>query len=378
MARLDLLNFGEFLGHFCYAPHTHETSGIDPWVPRSEMCSISCLILEFAMTLFFSVSPSVVHGCPMRKHRGFTLVELLVVIAIIGVLVGLLLPAVQAAREAARRADCQNRMRQVVMAGHNYESAYKRFPGYAGEMAPLAVDVGSAAARPEARGVPWMVQIMPYMEQTQLSANLGRIMDRVPGVTPVAAADYTYIESVVQQFYCPSRRDAKSYPIPSPISDKFGPYGARTDYAMNGGAALSTDPNNAVVVMEQPGVWYVGHKIKMSEITDGTSTTLYLGEKAMDPTLHKTGTDYGDRTPIAGFPEYYAASNSYVRYIARGTASDSGNSCLACHDFGAAHVAGWNAVNADGSVRTVSYSADMTLLKAIATIAGSEQKTLEE
>jgi prepilin-type N-terminal cleavage/methylation domain-containing protein len=53
-------------------------------------------------------------------RQGFTLVELLVVIAIIGVLVGLLLPAVQAAREAARRADCQNRMRQIVLASHNY------------------------------------------------------------------------------------------------------------------------------------------------------------------------------------------------------------------------------------------------------------------
>jgi hypothetical protein len=56
----------------------------------------------------------------------------------------------------------------------------------------------------------------------------------------------------------------------------------------------------------------------MKEITDGTSNTLYLGEKAMSSIRYKTGTDYGDRTPIAGFPEYYGASNSYVRYVARG------------------------------------------------------------
>ena len=64
----------------------------------------------------------------LQKHSGFTLVELLVVIAIIGVLVGLLLPAVQAAREAARRMSCSNNIKQVALAMHNYESAYKKLP----------------------------------------------------------------------------------------------------------------------------------------------------------------------------------------------------------------------------------------------------------
>ncbi|MFN9384951.1 MAG: DUF1559 domain-containing protein, partial [Pirellulaceae bacterium] len=64
----------------------------------------------------------------LRNRCAFTLVELLVVIAIIGVLVGLLLPAVQAAREAARRMQCSNSMKQLSLAMHNYESAFRKFP----------------------------------------------------------------------------------------------------------------------------------------------------------------------------------------------------------------------------------------------------------
>lgn len=95
----------------------------------------------------------------MKKLRkGFTLVELLVVIAIIGVLVGLLLPAVQAAREAARRMSCSNNMKQIGLAVHNFESAYKKLP-FSGQCG----STGSTTT-------PYMIHstltyLLPYVEQ---------------------------------------------------------------------------------------------------------------------------------------------------------------------------------------------------------------------
>ncbi len=87
-----------------------------------------------------------------KKQDGFTLVELLVVIAIIGVLVGLLLPAVQAAREAARRMQCQNNLKQVGLALHNYVSAHGRFP--------------SDRLRQPRHG--WGALLLPFLEQTNV------------------------------------------------------------------------------------------------------------------------------------------------------------------------------------------------------------------
>lgn len=91
------------------------------------------------------------------KHsRGFTLVELLVVIAIIGILVALLLPAIQAAREAARRTDCVNRIRQLVIAAHNYESAKKKLPPH-GDVHAVGSRVSGALSS--------QARLLPYMEE---------------------------------------------------------------------------------------------------------------------------------------------------------------------------------------------------------------------
>src|SRR6478752_3386082 len=92
----------------------------------------------------------------MRHRHGFTLIELLVVIAIIAILIALLVPAVQKVREAANRARCQNQVKQLALALHNYHDTYKKFP-------PT-----SYYLHPSGNQHTWVEWTFPFMEQTAL------------------------------------------------------------------------------------------------------------------------------------------------------------------------------------------------------------------
>ena len=95
-------------------------------------------------------------------RQAFTLVELLVVIAIIGVLVSLLLPAVQSARESARRTQCNNNLKQIGLAIHNFEGSYGTFPA-----AATRVEIDTYM-----HGPTWWVYILPYMDQSAVYAQI--------------------------------------------------------------------------------------------------------------------------------------------------------------------------------------------------------------
>src|SRR5436305_7352248 len=136
------------------------------------------------------------------ERRGFTLIELLVVIAIIGVLIGLLLPAVQKVREAANRMSCQNNLKQLGLAAHNYESTNGFLPPGSANIPPNSDSAASILAL-----------ILPYMEQSNLYDRFDLSQD-----VNLSATNYAARVQEVRSYLCPSdpQQGSKDQPGSTP------------------------------------------------------------------------------------------------------------------------------------------------------------------
>ncbi len=228
----------------------------------------------------------------LHRKLGFTLVELLVVIAIIGILVGLLLPAVQAAREAARRMQCGNNLKQHGLALLNYESAHRRFPiGF------LDTTVGNGANLDG--GWSWMTAVLPFLEQSSLYNTLDT--KRHPYGTASTPANSAACAVVLASFRCPSDI--------SPLTDVSNSGNANgtkaiavTSYAgvlgSFDGQWCQTSGTTNVVGVRNHGLLVVNSSRKISEVTDGTSNVLAVGEVSWRP-VNAAG-DGSDRQYVLG------------------------------------------------------------------------------
>lgn len=313
------------------------------------------------------------------SQHAFTLVELLVVIAIIGILVALLLPAIQAAREAARRSQCESNVKQLALAMLNYESTHKYFPsgGWGVRWAPDP-DHGTGIDQPGSA----YYSILPYHEEQTLH-DLGAGLP----VPQRLAANKQRLETPLPIWVCPSRRTSIAYQNTSTIDFVKKPFGsdaaeriAKSDYAFSvgsvwvsfgGGPELGPAANpwengdNGIgfptqeTVKRATGIMFAHSVVRLSQITDGTTSTYMLGEKSIDPLRYlDPGSDGGGLGDDQG--ALVSDERDSVRYstnkIFPPVPDTPGQD--ATYQFGGPHVGGVIMAFCDGSVRTISFSID--------------------
>src|SRR3954465_658030 len=220
---------------------------------------------------------------------GFTLVELLVVIAIIGILVALLLPAIQAAREAARRSQCVNNLKQLALALHTHHDAQKHLPpgrlGCDGS-GPSSLCAGQTDTLRS--GMSGFVLILPYLEESALFA----LYDKSLPIWPRTTAWYTannlkLVATRLSVMVCPTDQAlpfSENPLIDSSVSVYSLPAGAQAavgSYAFVAGTLgvyKVTNPSGGDAKFANDGLFYYVVTHKFSQITDGTSHTMMVGE----------------------------------------------------------------------------------------------------
>jgi prepilin-type N-terminal cleavage/methylation domain-containing protein/prepilin-type processing-associated H-X9-DG protein len=199
------------------------------------------------------------------ERPAFTLIELLVVIAIIAVLIGLLVPAVQKVREAAARLQCQNNLKQIGLALHNYHNANKVFPPGFTAIAGPGGDVSP--------GWGWAFYILPYIEQGNLFQSQTNLNQSV-AASPL-------LRQKISLYMCPSD-------IQSELFQVYGPGGVPLSGVMAAPcsyAAVVGGDETDVAVGDNNGMFhgcfFRNSKIRITDITDGTSQTALVAERAV-------------------------------------------------------------------------------------------------
>lgn len=304
-----------------------------------------------------------------RTRIGFTLVELLVVIAIIGVLVALLLPAIQAAREAARKSSCKNNLRQVGVAMHNYEAAFKKLPpGYEFD----------AGAQGNQRGFSWGTRILPFME-------LASLYDQFDFDKPIYdTANSIAREQHIPTLLCPTddlsptnyvlMGDQERYAMACYVAN-FGPPDLDDDQEQKLGDSNPFGPFQGAW-----GPFYRNSETLLREIADGTSNTLMLGERQNGPFrtvgVHGVHVEY-ETTWAGAVRELTDFTDDHGHMVLFQTGHTPNHAESDDRDVSASHAGVSQFLLCDGSVHTVSEDIAFDVYQALGTMNQAETVGVE-
>ena len=294
-------------------------------------------------------------------------------IAIIAVLIGLLLPAVQAAREAARRMQCNNNLKQLALALHNYESTNSVFP----MGAPTMVYLDRSTVININHGP--FVAALPFLEQQAVYNSINFSLN-------IYRSSHLTVHRIgMNMLICPSDSEAGVRDYSKPLQDitsnvriLFSSYATCAGLWFNWTRGTASPNTNADFRAAATGIFYTNSATKIADITDGTSNTILVGERAHSilPLDQRQEWHWW-------FDAYYGDSLisslnpiNPLRKLKAVTSTGSITSALT-DSFSSMHAGGVNVAFADGSVRFLkdtisSWPVDPQTGKVLAVVSGGQ------